>query len=168
MSLVEAILPPSHTRRALLILVVTLATLAAVWVLQGLGYQPCELCLKERIAFYVGAPLSALTALLASRCFHGFARAGFYLLAIIFLANAALAAYHAGVEYHWWAGPTACTGGLTGPVDVNNLTNELNTVWIVGCDEVQLRIAGLSLASWDVAASAALAIYAAFAARLQR
>jgi len=31
-----------------------------------------------------------------------------------------------------------------------------------------LRIAGLSLAGWDVAASAALAIYAALAARLER
>jgi disulfide bond formation protein DsbB len=166
MSLIEAVAPPSLARRALAILLATLATLAAVWILQGLGYQPCELCLTERIAFYVGAPLAALTALLASRSAHALARAGFALLALIFLANAALAAYHAGVEYHWWPGPTACTGGLNGPVSVNDLMKDLNSVRIVNCDEVQLRIAGLSLAGWDVAASAALAIYAAFAARL--
>ncbi len=90
------------------------------------------------------------------------------LLALAFLANTVLAAYHAGVEYHWWSGPTACTGGLTGPVDVNDLMKDLNSIRIVRCDEVQLRIAGLSLAGWDVVASAALAIYAAFAARMER
>ena len=44
----------------------------------------------------------------------------------------------------------------------------LNSVRVVNCDEVQLRILGLSLAGWDVVASAALAIYAGLAARLVR
>jgi disulfide bond formation protein DsbB len=39
-------------------------------------------------------------------------------------------------------------------------------VKVVRCDEVQLRIAGLSLAGWNVIASAVLAVYAALAARL--
>ena len=76
-----------------------------VWIFQGLGYEPCELCLTERIAFYVAAPLAAVTAFLASRSAYSLARLGFAALAIIFLANAVLAAYHAGVEYHWWPGP---------------------------------------------------------------
>ena len=102
----------------------------------------------------------------ASRSAHGLARAGFALLAAAFVASAALAAYHAGVEYHWWAGPTACTGALTGSLDVNDLVKSLDSVKVVRCDEVQLRIAGLSLAGWNVLASAALAVYAALAARL--
>ena len=48
-------------------LFVALATLATVWILQSVGYRPCELCLTERIAFYVGAPLAALTAFAAYR-----------------------------------------------------------------------------------------------------
>ncbi len=90
---------------------------------------------------------------------------GFALLAVVFAASAVLAAYHAGVEYHWWQGPTACTGG-PGSLDVSNLVNTLNSVKVVRCDEVQLRIAGLSLAGWNVVASAVLAAYAALAARL--
>ena len=168
MSLAAAILPPWQSRRALMILIVALATLAAVWVLQGFGYTPCELCLKERIAFYVGAPLAALTAFLASRSMPGLARAGFVLLALVFLANTVLAAYHAGVEYHWWPGPSACTGALSGPVEVNDLMKELNSVRVVSCDEVQLRVAGLSLAGWDVVVSLALTAFAALAARLDR
>jgi len=144
----------------------SLAILAAVWIFQALGYEPCELCLTQRYAFYAAAPLAVSTAFAASRSAHGLARAGFALLAAAFVASAALAAYHAGVEYHWWAGPTACTGGLTGSLDVNDLVKSLDSVKVVRCDEVQLRIAGLSLAGWNVLASAALAVYAALAARL--
>jgi disulfide bond formation protein DsbB len=166
MTLIELVLPPSQALRALLIMAASLAVLAAVWILQGFGYEPCELCLTQRYAFYVAAPLAALTAFFAGRSAHGLARAGFALLTLAFVANAALAAYHAGVEYHWWAGPTACTGGLTGSVDVNDLMKALNSVKVVRCDEAQMRIAGLSLAGWNVVASAALAAYAALAARL--
>ena len=166
MTLARIVLPPSPAARAVVIAAVSVAILAAVWILQGLGIQPCELCLTQRYAFYAAAPLALLTAFAASRSGRGLARAGFVLLAAIFAANAALAAYHAGVEYHWWAGPTACTGGLTGSLDVNDLAKALNSVKVVRCDEVQLRIAGLSLAGWNVLASAALAVYAAIAARL--
>ena len=166
MTLAEIVLPPSQAARALMIAAASIAILAAVWIFQGLGFQPCELCLTQRYAFYAAAPLALLTALVASRSAHGLARAGFALLAAAFVASAALAAYHAGVEYHWWAGPTACTGGLTGSLDVNDLAKALDSVKVVRCDEVQLRIAGLSLAGWNVVASAALAVYAALAARL--
>jgi disulfide bond formation protein DsbB len=166
MTLAEFVLPPSPARRALVIAAASAAILAAVWILQGLGYEPCELCLTQRYAFYFGAPVAALCAFFASRSAHGFARAGLALLMLAFLANAALGAYHAGVEYHWWQGPTACTGGLNGPVDVNDLMKSLNSQKVVRCDEAQLRVVGLSLAGWNVLASAALAVYAALAARL--
>jgi len=168
MTPVDLVLPSSQTYRALLILVAALAVLAAVWILQALGYAPCELCLTERYAFYAGAPIAALAAGLASRSAHGFARALFILLALVFLANAGLAFYHVGVEQHWWPGPSACTGSLGGPVDVNDLMKAMNSAHVVNCDEVQLRILGLSLAGWDVVASAALAFYAALAARLAK
>jgi disulfide bond formation protein DsbB len=166
MRLAEFVLPPSPARRALIIAAVSAAILAAVLILQGFGYEPCELCLTQRYAFYFGAPVAALSAFFASRSAHGLARAGFALLALAFLADAVLAAYHAGVEYHWWPGPSACTGGLNGPVDVNDLVKALNSQKVVRCDEAQLRIAGVSLAGWNVLVSAALAAYAVLAARL--
>ena len=161
----EIVLPPSQGPRALWIAAASIVILAAVWIFQGLGYAPCELCLTQRYAFYAAVPLALLTAL-ASRSAHGLARAGFALLAVVLAANAVLAAYHVGVEHHWWPGPTACTGGLTGSLNVNDLVNTLNSVKVVRCDEVQLRIVGLSLAGWNVVASAILAVYAALAARL--
>ena len=166
MTLAETALPPSQETRALLIAAGSIAILAAVWIFQGFGYAPCELCLTQRYAFYGAIPLALLTALVAGRSAHGLARFGFGVLALVFIASAVLAAYHAGVEYHWWPGPTACTGGLTGSLNVNDLVNTLNSVKVVRCDEVQLRIGGLSLAGWNVVASIVLAAYAALAARL--
>jgi disulfide bond formation protein DsbB len=165
MTLAETALPPSQETRALLIAAASIAILATVWIFQGFGHAPCELCLTQRYAFYAAIPLALLTALLAGRSAHGPARAGFAVLAWVFAASAVLAAYHVGVEYHWWAGPTACTGG-PGSLDVNDLVKALDSVKVVRCDEVQLRIAGLSLAGWNVVASAVLAAYAALAARL--
>ena len=167
MRAVDLAFPPSQAKRALLMALAAMATLAAVWIVQGLGYAPCELCLTERYAFYAGAPVAAATAFLASRSANGPARALFVLIALIFLANVVLAGYHVGVEQHWWPGPTACTGSLGGPVDVKDLMKELNSARVVNCDEVQLRILGLSLAGWDVVASMGMALYAAFAARLK-
>jgi disulfide bond formation protein DsbB len=85
------------------------AILAVVWIFQSSGYEPYELCLTQRYAFYAAVPLALLTALV-SRSSHGLARVGFALLALAFAANAVLAAYHVRVEYHWWQGPTACAG----------------------------------------------------------
>jgi disulfide bond formation protein DsbB len=168
MAVIDWVLPPTQAGRAVLILIAALAILAAVWILQGLGYAPCELCLTERYAFYAAAPLAALTAFAASRSSHAAARALFVLLALVFLANVGLAVYHVGVEQRWWPGPSACTGALNAAVDVNDLLKQLNSTRVVNCDEVQLRILGLSLAGWDAVASAVLAIYAALAARLGR
>jgi disulfide bond formation protein DsbB len=164
MTLAAFVLPPSREARALRIAAASIVILATVWIFQWFGYAPCELCLTQRYAFYAAIPLALLTAF-ASSSASGLARVGFGLLALAFAANAALAAYHVGVEYHWWQGPTACTGG-PGSLDVNDLVKALDSVKVVRCDEVQLRVAGLSLASWNVVASAVLAVYAALAARL--
>src|SRR6204780_2263689 len=100
----EIVLPPSQAARALMIAAASLAILAAVWIFQALGYEPCELCLTQRYAFYAAAPLAVLTAFAASRSAHGLARAGFALLAGAFVANAARPALHARGEYHRWGG----------------------------------------------------------------
>ena len=47
-------------RIALAILLIAAATIAGAWIFQAMGYVPCELCLKERIPYYVGIALAAL------------------------------------------------------------------------------------------------------------
>jgi len=129
------------------------------------GLQPCELCLAERWPYY-GAIAVAAAALAAG------GRGAVWwvgLLALIFLGSAGLAAYHVGVEQHWIAGPTACTGGASGAKSAEELMKFLTEQQPTRCDEVQWSLAGLSLAGWNLLISLALlAVTAIGFARLRR
>ncbi|MGL4526624.1 MAG: disulfide bond formation protein B, partial [Aestuariivirga sp.] len=66
------------TRHALLLLlVVSVATIAGAWIFEGAGYLPCELCLMQRWAYYAAIPLTAVLLVAAP-----LQRAGLYLLAL--------------------------------------------------------------------------------------
>jgi disulfide bond formation protein DsbB len=138
----------------LLILVVATATIVGAWLFEFAGYDPCHLCLMERWAYYAAIAVSAILLSLKSN-----ARMGLFLLAAIMVASAVFGAFHAGVEWKWWAGPDTCTGtgALSGLPDL--------TKPVVMCDEAALRIFGLSLAGWNAIISAGLAIVAMLGAR---
>ena len=151
---------------ALAIAVVGAATLLGAWYFQYvLHYQPCPLCLEQRIPYYVGVPLALVVALAAK-----FAAprpvliAGFIALALAMAIGAILAAYHAGVEWQFWPGPQECSGdpnfGRTG-----SLLEQLNTVIVVRCDEAAWRLFGVSLAGYNVVISAALTCVALWGVR---
>ena len=67
----------------------------------------------------------------------------------------ALAIYHSGVEWHFWAGPAGCTSAGAAPeVSASDLLAAIDTVKPPSCDEAALRILGLSMAGWNAIASA--------------
>ena len=144
---------------------VSAATLAAVWTMQARGYNPCELCLKERVPFMAAVPLAGVLALAGPRLPRAAVRLGFAALAVVFAGGAVLGAYHAGVEWHLWAGPTACAGSATAPADVSDFLKQLDSAVVVRCDEAALQVLGLSLAAWNALLSAALAGVAALGLR---
>lgn len=130
------------------------------------GYRPCPLCLMQRYAYYASIPLlfAALVLLTAEK--PRLAAVLFTLVAIAFLANAGLAAYHAGVEWKFWPGPEGCAGD-GGPVaSVNDLFQGLEGETGVRCDEPALVVAGLSMAGWNAVTCLILAAGAARAAWL--
>lgn len=151
------------SRSALLIAVLAAATVAGAWAYQLAGYAPCELCLKERIFYYLGAPLALVAFALAAR--HATAaRAVLGLVALLFLAGAALGIYHSGVEFGWWPGPADCTGDFAAAASTQDFLTQLQNVQVVRCDAVALRVFGLSLAVWNAIISVVLAIASAVAA----
>jgi len=152
---------------ALVIAIAAAATIVGAWIFQAFGYEPCELCLRQRYAYYGAVPLAAALALAARGPARGVVFAGMVALALIFAANAALGVYHAGVEWRWWAGPSGCTGVIAGPPNVADLLKELEHAKVVACDEAQLRILGLSLAGWNALISAALCALALRGAALR-
>src|SRR6185312_3226918 len=70
------------------------------------GLAPCELCLKERWSWDAALLVAVLAFLVPTRW-----RLAAAVLALVFVAGAALAFYHVGVERHWFPGPSSCTAG---------------------------------------------------------
>jgi len=87
---------------------------------------------------------------------------GFVAILATVLCGAALAAYHAGVEWRWWPGPTDCSGPLTDLSAKGSLLNQLQSVQVVRCDEASWRVLGISLAGYNALISLVLAAIAAF------
>ena len=151
---------------ATLVAVVAAATIAGAWFFQlALGIVPCPLCLEQRYAYYFIIPVAALVAIAAA---PGASRyllvLGFAALAMAALANAGLGAYHAGVEWKFWQGPTDCTGPML-DLGGGSLLESIKTVKVIRCDEVQWRFLGLSLAGYNVLISLALAALAGWGVR---
>jgi disulfide bond formation protein DsbB len=159
--------PTTHSayKTGALALVVVLATIVAALGFEHLGgYLPCPLCLEQRYAYYAGAPVlfAALVALSAGH--HRSTALLFLLVAVAFLANAALGVYHAGAEWHFWPGPDSCTGVQELTTSAGGLLDALPSTNVIRCDEAAWRLMGISLAGWNVAVSllvAALSVRAA-------
>ena len=138
------------------------ALLAGAFYFQHVeGLQPCPLCIAQRWAH--GASLTvALATLLA-----GGRRAAPWLLAatgLAFLAGAAIAGYHAAVEWRWLESAFCETAGLAAD-SVEELEALLMATEPARCDEVPWSLAGLSMAGWNLVFSLALAAAALAAAR---
>lgn len=153
------------TKAAVAVLAVAFATIAGAWIFEYFGYAPCDLCLKQRWAYYVGVPLAAIAALAAANALP-VARPLLWLLALVFMGSSIFGIYHAGVEWGFWPGPAGCTGTSMPTVsNMNDFMKQLQTTRVVRCDEVALRIFGLSLAGWNALLSAGMATLAVMGAR---
>jgi disulfide bond formation protein DsbB len=139
------------------------AALGLAWAFEVFGgFDPCPLCLEQRVPYYVGIPL-ALAALAAAAMRRVVpARVLAVVAAASMVWAAGLGAYHAGVEWGLWAGPDTCGGG--GAVtDASSLLQTLEQTTFISCSEAAGRFLGLSFAGWNVvsASGAALILLAA-------
>jgi disulfide bond formation protein DsbB len=125
---------------------------------------PCELCLKARAIYWVAAGV-ALVIAVARRPPLRVGPAANLFLALAFLGSAALAGYHAGVEWHFWPGPKSCTGGAV-EVSLADMTRLLNggPVAAPACDKAAWRWLGLSMAGWNAIISLKLTVLSVLAA----
>jgi len=147
--------------------VLSFATLLGAWYFQfALGLAPCPLCLEQRVPYYVVIPLSLLLAIAAwARAPRPLVAVGFVAILAAVLCGAALGAYHAGVEWHFWPGPTDCTGPLADLNTGGSLLDQLNSVHVVRCDRAAWRFLGISLAGYNVLISLAMAAVAGYGLR---
>ena len=122
------------------------------------GLYPCEMCHWQRwphgaaILLALGAMFSPLAAPRT--------RTLTLLAALAIAVSGAIGIYHAGVEYGYWEGMTTCTtSGAT-------TLEDLLSVPLVRCDQVQWSLFGVSLAGFNAIISlGAAAIVARLASR---
>ena len=118
----------------------------------GYGLAPCEMCWWQRYPHY---------AALAFAVFAWLRPPGitFVVLAAQMIAiSGVIGLFHAGVEYGWWEGLTACsTDSLA---NSGNALDAIMNAPLVRCDVAPWSLLGLSLAGWNflISGAAALAI----------
>ena len=124
--------------------------LAGAYVSQyGFGLFPCEMCWWQRYPHFAAVALALVSTVIEPK------RLWIVLAALAILVSGLIGAFHAGVEYGWWEGLTACASNIeTGGDPLDAIMNAP----LVRCDEVQWSLAGISLAGWNFLISAAAGI----------
>jgi disulfide bond formation protein DsbB len=133
---------------------VPVALLAGAYLSQYVGgLFPCEMCWFQRYAHFAAVPLAALGLVAPPR------RVWVGLAALAILASGLIGAYHAGVDYGWGEGMTACSSPNLGGSDP---MAALMDAPLIRCDEVQWSLFGISLAGFNflISTATALAIFA--------
>jgi disulfide bond formation protein DsbB len=107
------------------------------------------MCWWQRYAHFAALPFAVL-AFLAPR----FTKPATVLAALAIAVSAAIGAFHAGVEYHWWQGFTECTSyAAKGGDPLDAIMNAP----LIRCDAAQWTVLGISLAGFNFLFSGACA-----------
>lgn len=123
------------------------------------GLHPCEMCWWQRYPHMAAIPLALIAYVVRGRTCYSALFAGLAGLAIGISGGIGL--FHAGVEYGWWQGLTACsttpTSGSTA-----DILNQIMATPLTRCDVAPWSLLGISLAGYNgiLSGGAALAILA--------
>ncbi len=154
------------------ILAASVGALATAYTAQyAFGLEPCILCLYQRVPYALAGVLGLGALLLPNGEKEEQARAwAVAACGLVFLTGAGIAFYHVGVEQHWWVS-AACgvSGGSEVPKTVEDLRQMLTEKPPKACDDVDWTLFGLTMATYNIGASLALAAAAFWgAARIRR
>lgn len=147
-----------------IVLALSITALGGAYFFQyALGYVPCHLCLQERIPYIFAIGAALVAGILSREANLGIAPVIFLGFCVIaFAIGTGLSAYHAGVEYKWWPGPSSCTGGSLVANSLDALKAELlSGQYLPQCDKAAWTLFGISLAGFNFLISLCLTIISA-------
>ncbi|MEE2690262.1 MAG: disulfide bond formation protein B [Pseudomonadota bacterium] len=165
--MIEAFRRRPFTEQALWIsALASAALLAGAHLFEAFGkLPPCALCLDQREAHWTALGVAAaglfshlvLKARLAAAAAAGAA-------ALVYAVSAGLAFFHTGVEFGYWPGPATCSGHAI--VDAaDGLAAALGQKPAApSCEDAFWRLFGISMAGYNLMASAGLFALTAAAA----
>ena len=118
-----------------------------------LGHKPCNLCLYERVPYFLSALL-----IVKIFFFKKYEKITLLILFFVFISSSLLAFYHFGIEQDFFRESFVCNvENQVQFLSKEQLLKELNQN-IVSCKEVTFRILGLSLAAINTILSVVLSI----------
>ena len=137
----------------IIFLVSFVALISAYFIEYVLGYQPCNLCLLERIPYGI-----AIVIVIFNYKFNHLEKYFILLLSIVFLASTLLSLYHLGIEQGFIEESLVC--------DLQNSSKILSKEEIlkqlqekkVSCKDVTFKIFGLSLTTLNIIISVIITI----------
>lgn len=145
---------PQQSRNAAyaLALIVPAALMGGALISQYVfGLYPCQMCWWQRYP-HIAAIVLALLALTMKG--KGSGDLAVILAAVAIGISGLIGAFHAGVEYNWWEGVTACSTVAGG----GNPLDAIMNAPVVRCDVAPWSMFGISLAGFNFLISTAGAI----------
>ena len=128
-----------------------LSLLIALYIEFYLGYEPCKLCIYQRIPYLIAIFITFLGISYSKNLIW------LYTLLIVFLSSFLLSGYHFGIEHEIFKEFSGCTGNSVDIIDKNELLKLLNSE-VKSCKNVDFTIFGLSLALINLLLSFAIFI----------
>ena len=136
------------------ILFFCILTLAIAYFIQYvLGHQPCNLCLFERIPYFVAVIIIPLYFF-----FNKFQKPILIIIAIFFIFGTIISFYHVGIEQGFFSESLVCD--LTGnknSLTAKDILKEFDKK-TVSCKDVKFKVLGLSLATFNTIISLILSV----------
>jgi disulfide bond formation protein DsbB len=129
----------------LILLISIIALISAFFIEYILGHQPCNLCILERIPYFL-----AIIVILLNYKFIEFEKFFILFLTIIFLFGTVLSLYHLGIEQGLIQESLVCVlksgSNLLSKEEILKQLQEKS----VSCKDVTFKIFGLSLTSYNI------------------
>ncbi len=117
-----------------------ISLVSAIYIEYYLGFNPCILCLYQRIPHLISIFI----------CFFGYnfssKKIWLYLIILIFIGNLIIAGYHFGIENNLFSSFAECKVNNTDLINKNEILNSMDNL-PASCENVTFKIAGFSLAT---------------------
>lgn len=142
---------------ALLSAVMAFGSLCAAWIAQYVfDLAPCDLCLMQRWPYVVLIILSIIAyAVRESRVSYIVTILG---MVVSYVVGTGIAAFHTGVERHWWKYASDCTTNVASADSIDGLREAILNAPTVRCDEIPWSFMGLSFANYNALFSAGMVL----------
>ena len=137
-----------------IILFISIFALGSAYFIEYiLGHQPCNLCLIERLPYFL-----AIIIIFLGLFLNRFEKFIFISLGLIFASASILSLYHVGIEQGFFKESLVCiSNDEINSLDKEDLMKELQKK-VVSCKDVQFTLLGLSLATINTIISLILSV----------